>query len=251
MEYYKQKGVDRQTVDGNEGFVLEIPFSEGAFDTKHFIVDKINGQMAGIYDDTIKVIECQAQMEPFNLGQLNVIVATHEQKRQELYVSSVTDHHEVTQQADPQGMVNRLQYPSTPKDFQSFNRLRDVKYEGNMLSSEWRSELYWDRAKVIIEMADSHHVFKRCMYFNPEMTNTFQININKYTGYFTSVVRNIDIYLQEDQLMRMKCGFPLVPVPTYLPMSKELTQSSVCCIEDAANWEVRSVQWEMLAIMEE
>ena len=74
-----RKGFDRHTVNDNEGFVLEIPFLEGAFDTKHFIVDKINGQRAGIYDDTIEVIECQAQMEPFKLDQLNVVVATLKQ----------------------------------------------------------------------------------------------------------------------------------------------------------------------------
>ena len=214
---------NRPRVDGNEGFVLAILFLEGAFSTKHFIVDKINGQMASIYDDTVEVIECQAQMEPFNLEQLNVIVATLEQKRQGFDISSVTDPHEVTQQAEQQDMVDRLQYPSTPKDFQSFNRLKDMKYEGNMLTSKRRSVLYWDRAKVIVEMADSHHVFDRCMYFNPEMSNTYKNNIDKYTCYFTSVVRNIDVYLQEDQLMHTKCGFQLVPVPTYLPTSEELS----------------------------
>ena len=62
-----RKGFERLTVDWNEGFVLEIPFLEGAFSTKHFIVDKIDGHMAGIYNGTMEVIECQAQMEPFNL----------------------------------------------------------------------------------------------------------------------------------------------------------------------------------------
>ena len=75
-------------------------------------------------------------------------------------------------------------------------------------------------------MADSYHIFARCMLSNPEMSDTYKGNIDKYTGYFSSVVRNIDIYLQEDQLMCTKCGFPLVPVPTYLPTNKELGQSS-------------------------
>ena len=83
------------------------------------------------------------------------------------------------------------------------------------------------------------------------MSDRYRNNIDKYTGYFTSVVRNIDIYLQEDQLMCTKCSFPLVPVPTYLPTSHELGHSSVCHIENAANREVRSVEWEMLMIMEE
>ena len=88
---------DRQTVDGNEGFVLEIPFLECAFSTKHFIVDKVNGQMAGIYDDMVKVIKCQAQMEPFNLKQLNTMVAMLEQKRQGFDVSSIADPCEAAQ----------------------------------------------------------------------------------------------------------------------------------------------------------
>ena len=233
---------DRQMVNGNEGFVLEIPFLEGAFSTKHFIVDKVNGQMAGIYDDMVEVIKCQAQMEPFNLKQLNTMVATLEQKRQGFDVSSIADPCKAAQQTDQQDIVNRLEYSSTPKDFQSFNRLRDMKYEGKVLTSERRTELYWDRAKVIIEMLDSLHVCGRCMYFNPEMTNTYQNNVNKYMDYFTSVIRNIDVYLQEDQLMRTKSGFPLVPVPAYLPTSKELTQSSVCCIKDAVNREVKYME---------
>ena len=106
---------NRQTIDSNEGFVLEIPFLEGAFTTKHFIVDKINGQMAGIYDDTVEVIKCQAQMEPFNLEQLNVIVATLEQKRQGFDTSSVADPCNTTHQADYQDHgIDRLEYPSTP-----------------------------------------------------------------------------------------------------------------------------------------
>ena len=67
------------------------------------------------------------------------------------------------------------------------------------------------------------------------MSDTYRSNINKYTGYITSVVRNIDIYLQEDQLIHTKCGFPLVPLPTYLPTSNKLGESSVCHIEDTAN----------------
>ena len=99
-------------------------------------------------------------------------------------------------------------------------------------------------------MADSYHVFARCMFFNLEMCDTYRSNIDKYTGYFRSVVRNIDIYLQEDQLMHTKCGFPLVPVPTYLPTSQELGENIVCHIEDTVNSEVRRVEQEMLGIME-
>ena len=202
--------------------------------------------MVGIYNDTIEVIECQAQMEPFNLDQLNTIVATLEQRRQGYDIFSIADHDEVVQQADPKDIVERLQYPSTPKEFQSFNRLRDMKYEGNMLTSERRSALYWDQAKVIIEMAK----FARCILFNPEMSDTYKGNIDKYTGYFSSVVRNIDIYLQKTSLCIQDVVFHWYLYPHIYPTSKELGQSSVCHIEDAANCEVKGIEREMMTIME-
>ena len=76
-----RKELNRKTIDSNEGFVLEIPFLEGAFGTKYFIVDKTDGNMMGIYDDKVDIVECKAQMEPFNLDQLNVVGATLKQRR--------------------------------------------------------------------------------------------------------------------------------------------------------------------------
>ena len=147
-------------------------------------------------------------------------------------------------------MSNQLQYPSTPKEFQAFYKLKDMKYEGNMLTSDERWALYWDGAKFIVEMVDSYNVFARCMFFNPEMSGTHRSNIDKYTNYFTSIVRNIDIYLQEDQLMCTKCGFPFLPIPTYLPKGHDLGDNTVCCIEDAANSEVKRMEQEMLNILD-
>ena len=126
-----------------------------------------------------------------------------------------------------------MQYLSTPKEFQNFDRLKDLKYNRNMMTSDARSELYWEQAKVVVEMADAYHVFTRSIFFNQEMADTYRVNIDRYMSYFTSIVRNIDVYLQEDQLMHTQCSFPLVPIPTYLPTNHELEQSNVHHIEDA------------------
>ena len=52
-----------------------------------------------------------------------------------------------------------MQYPSTPKDFDTFESLKELKHDGNMLTSEERSGLYWDHAKVIVEIADAYKDF--------------------------------------------------------------------------------------------
>ena len=125
-----------------------------------------------------------------------------------------------------------MHYPSTPKDFKLFDTLKYLKHKRNILTAEGRSEIYWKRDKVVVEMADTYHVFTRSIFFNPEMTDTYRNNIERYTAYFTGIIRNIDVYLQKDQLMQTRCGFPLVPVPMYLPNVHKLGQSDVHHIED-------------------
>ena len=98
-------------------------------------------------------------------------------------------------------VVSRMQYLSTPKDFETFYSLRELKYDGNMVTLEERSGLYWICTKVIVEMADAYKAFTRCLYFNLEMAYKYQDNIERYTVYYTDIIRGLDIFLQEDQLM--------------------------------------------------
>ena len=100
-------------------------------------------------------------------------------------------------------------------------------------------------------MAESYNVFSRCIYFNPEMTEKDQNNTDRYIKYYTNIVRQIDMYLQEDQLMCTKQGFPLVPVPSYLPNMYELEHSDVRQIDNRASTKIRRVENEMLVIMQE
>ena len=244
IDCVERREFERQTIDNNEGFVLQIPFLEHAFGTMYYVLDKQNGHMMGIFDDQLQDIDCDVQMKPFNLAQLIQMITTLEQKRQGFNNSSVSDKAYVT-------VNKRLQYLSTPQDFKSFDSLKELWYDGNMLTPEERSELYNDCTKVILEMAEAYNVFSRCIYFNPEMSEKYQSNINRYIRYYTSIIRQIDIFLQEDQLKCTKLGFPLVPAPSYLPNMYELGHSDVRKIDDIASTEVKRVENEMLVIMQE
>ena len=48
---------DRETLEGNTGFQLKIPYLEHAFGTKYFIMDRVTGGMMGIYDDKVEQID--------------------------------------------------------------------------------------------------------------------------------------------------------------------------------------------------
>ena len=93
--------------------------------------------MMGIFDDKLEDIQCDTQMKPFSLAQLSQMITTLEQRRQGFNDSSVSDN---TNTPDN----DRLQYPSTPKEFKSFDSLKELQYDSNMLTPEERSELYRD-----------------------------------------------------------------------------------------------------------
>ena len=89
------------------------------------------------------------------------LVTTIEQNRQgfnESFVAGSVAGHAKAPNHD------RLQYPGTPKEFKTFDSLKQLQYNGNMLTPEERSGLYWDCTKVTVEMADAYNVFSRCMY---------------------------------------------------------------------------------------
>ena len=72
----------------------------------------------------------------------------------------------------------------------------------------------------------------------------------KYVAYFTNIIRHIDVYIQEDQLTCTRLGFPLVPVPTYLPNQYELEQNGIQHIKNAVHAETREAECEMQVIMD-
>ena len=82
------------------------------------------------------------------------------------------------------------------------------------------------------------------------MREKYQNNTNRYIKYYTNIIRQIDIYLQEDQLKHTKLCFPLVPALSYLPNMYELGHSGVRQIDGRASTKVRRVENEMMVIMQ-
>ena len=80
---------DRETIEGNTGFQLKIPYLEYAFGTKHFVMDKITGSMMGIYDDKVEQIDLKGQLKPFNINQLDRVMHIIGQRRLGLDTSSI------------------------------------------------------------------------------------------------------------------------------------------------------------------
>ena len=205
--------------------------------------------MMGVYDDKVEQIDLKGQLKAFNINQLDRVMYILGQRRLGLDTSSIpTD--EIPKESQTGQSSNRMEYPSMPKQFNLFQEYKNVEHNSNMLTADQRTKVYEERSKVIAEMAKAFYIFSRSIFFNPEMAEQYNLSHNKYTNYFSQIVRNIDIFLQEDQLMCTKAGFSLVPVPGYLPNSNDLEQKNTDQIIQTASDEVTTISREMQVIMQ-
>ena len=61
---------DRLTPNGNEGVGVQIYYLEHAYGTRYYIVDKVNGQINAIHDDSLELTEFKGCFSPFDLDNL-------------------------------------------------------------------------------------------------------------------------------------------------------------------------------------
>ena len=61
---------------------------------------------------------------------------------------------------------NRMEYPSTPKQFNLFQEYKNIEHDSNMLTAEQRTKIYEDRSKVIAEMADTFFFLLEVYFLN-------------------------------------------------------------------------------------
>ena len=157
---------DRETLEGNIGFWLEVPYLEHAFGTKYFVMDRVTGSMMGIYDDKVEQIDLKGQLKPFNINQLDRVMHIIGQRRLGLDTSSILMD-EIPKDSHMGQSSNRMEYPSTPKQFNLFQEYKNIEHDSNMLMAEQRTKVYEDRSKVIAEMA-THFIFFPEAYFSTQ-----------------------------------------------------------------------------------
>ena len=65
---------DRLTPNGNEGVGVQIDYLECTYETKYYVVDKVNGQINAIHDDSLELTEFKGCVSLFNLEELEMKV---------------------------------------------------------------------------------------------------------------------------------------------------------------------------------
>ena len=65
---------DRLTPNGNEGVGVQMDYLECAYETKYYVIDKVNGQINAIHDDSLELTEFKGHFSPFDLDELEMKV---------------------------------------------------------------------------------------------------------------------------------------------------------------------------------
>ena len=61
---------DRLTPNGNEGVGIKLDCLEHAYGTKYFVIDKVNGDINAIHDESLELTEFKGRFRPFDLDDL-------------------------------------------------------------------------------------------------------------------------------------------------------------------------------------
>ena len=61
---------DRLTPNGNEGVGVQIDYLEHAYGTRYYVINKVNGQINAIHDDSLELTEFKGRFSPFDLDNL-------------------------------------------------------------------------------------------------------------------------------------------------------------------------------------
>ena len=62
------------TPNGNEGVGVQTDYLECTYETKYYVVDKVNSQINAIHDDSLELIEFKGCFSPFDLDELEMKV---------------------------------------------------------------------------------------------------------------------------------------------------------------------------------
>ena len=61
---------DRLTPNGNEGVGVKLDYLECAYGTRYYVIDKINGDINAIHDESLELTEFKGHFSPFDLENL-------------------------------------------------------------------------------------------------------------------------------------------------------------------------------------
>ena len=220
-----RQAFDRQTPDGNEGFVIEIQYLERAFSTNTYIIDKVTGSLFALHDDHIESTGLCGSECVFDLQELEFHICDLADRRNgEDDTGSIAEERWTTQAPQHQTPdAPPSPGPQTiPDNFPMYEEWENLTHQGVSFTISYRQKIYEVHSEIITTLIDCFSELNKHMSSHPETELACHQEKTHHFSYYSWLIQHIDNVLQEDNIFRCSNELPELPVLTYSPSVSDL-----------------------------
>ena len=220
-----RQAFDRQTPDGNEGFVIEIQYLERAFGTNTYLIDKVTGSLFALHDDHIESTGLCGSECVFDLQELEFhICDLADWRNGEDYTRSVAEERRTTQAPQHQtpDAPPSPGLPTIPDNFPMYEEWENLTHQGVSFTISYRQQIYEAHSEIITTLIDCFSELNKHMRSHPETELACHQEKTRHFSYYSWLIQHIDNILQEDNIFRCSNELPELPAPMYFPSVNDL-----------------------------
>ena len=155
-----RQAFDRQTPDGNEGFVIEIQYLKRAFGTNTYLIDKVTGSLFALHDDHIESTGFCGSECVFDLQELEFHNCDLADRRNgEDDTGSIAEERQTTQAPQHQtpDAPPSPGPPMIPDNFPMYEEWENLTHQGVSFTISYRQQIYDVTSLFLLFMAHSTH----------------------------------------------------------------------------------------------
>ena len=218
-----RQAFDRQTPDGNEGFVIEIQYLERAFCTNIYLIDKVTGSLFAVHDDHIESTGLCGSECVFDLQELefNICDLADRRNGEDDSIAEKRRSTQTAQQQTPNAPPSSGP-PTIPDNFPMYKDWENLTHQGESFTISYRQQVYETRSEIITTLIDCFSALNKYTSSHPETELACHQEKTRHFSYYSSLIQHIDNVLQEDNVFRCGKELPELPAPTYSPSVTDL-----------------------------
>ena len=200
-----RQSFDRQTPDGNEGFVIEIQYLKRAFGTKTYLIDKVTGSLFALHNEHIESTGFCGSECAFDLQELEFhICDLADQRNGEEDTGSIAEErrasqgpHHQTPDAPPSPGP-----PMIPDGFPMYEEWENLAHQGLSFSISYRQQIYEGHSEIITTLIDCFSELNKHTKSYPETELECHHEKTRHFSYYSWLIQHIDNVLQDDNIFR-------------------------------------------------
>ena len=220
-----RQAFDRQTPDGNEGFVIKIQYLERPFNMNTYLIDKVTGSLFALHDDHIKSTGLCGSECVFDLQELEFhICDLVDWRNGEVNTGSVAEERRTAHGPQPQtpDAPPSPGPPMIPDNFPMYEEWENLTHQGVAFTIAYRQQIYEIHSEIITTLIDCFSELNKHMRSHPETEVACHQEEACHFSYYSWLIQHIDNILQEDNVFRCSKELPELPAPMYSPSVNDL-----------------------------